>query len=71
LIRPKTIYIIKYYSHIGDDMKKVDISVKKRNCDYIAYKTNEPTLWENGKTMEEAVGKLAISMHLVTNITYI
>jgi|LAHU01.1.fsa_nt_gb predicted RNase H-like HicB family nuclease len=52
-------------------MKKVDISVKKRNCDYIAYKTNEPTLWENGKTMEEAVGKLAISMHLVTNITYI
>jgi hypothetical protein len=28
-------------------------------------------LWENGKTMEEAVGKLAISMHLVTNITYI
>lgn len=49
----------------------VDISTKQMNDGWMAYKTTNPKMWEHGKTMNEAVGKLAISMHLVSNITYI
>ena len=39
-----------------------DITVYEREEGWIAYLTNTPQVWEAGKSIEEAIGKLVISL---------
>lgn len=41
----------------------MDIIIKERSDDYIAFLYGEEETWESGKTQAEAIGKLIISLY--------
>ncbi len=50
--------------NIGESKTYLDgkITVQRRSSDYMAYLTDNKAKWESGTTIEEALGKLVVSL---------